>query len=52
MPRRDTNEGRVYLRRSSTKQESSLLTQLEWAIERARSMGVPLRATPADLDYM
>ena len=52
MDRRSTNEGRVYLRRSSSKQESSLATQLEWAIERARSIGVPLRATVADIEYM
>lgn len=52
MGRRVTHEGRVYLRRSSSKQESSLTTQLEWAVEKARSLGVPLRATIADLQHM
>lgn len=52
MKRRAINEGRVYLRRSSSKQESSLATQLEWAIEKARTLRVPLRATLADLYHM
>ena len=52
MGARITQEGRVYLRRSSSGQESSLSTQLQWAIDKAKSLGVPLSATLVDLEYM
>ena len=45
-------EARVYLRRSTSAQESSLETQLQWAIDQARRLGIPLRATLDDLAYM
>jgi hypothetical protein len=51
MPR-PKNQGLVYLRRSSDKQEISLPQQLEWAIAAAARDNVPLDATPADLAYM
>jgi DNA invertase Pin-like site-specific DNA recombinase len=43
---------RVYLRRSTSAQESSLETQLQWAIDAARRYGIPLRASLDDLKYM
>ena len=43
---------RVYLRRSTSAQESSLETQLQWAIDAARRHGIPLRASLDDLQYM
>src|SRR5262249_32968234 len=46
------NRGLVYLRRSSGKRETSLETQLAWACNEARKHGVPLDATPADLQKM
>ena len=46
------NEVRVYLRCSSTRQESSLATQLTWAIATAAERGIRLRATLEDLDHM
>ncbi|MFM7035787.1 MAG: recombinase family protein [Planctomycetia bacterium] len=46
------NAARVYLRRSTSAQESSLETQLQWAIDAARRVGIPLRASRADLAYM
>ena len=42
-------EARVYLRRSTSAQESSLETQLQWAIDQARRLGIPLRASLDDL---
>jgi len=45
-------EARVYLRRSTSAQESSLETQLQWAIDQARRLGIPLWATLDDLAYM
>ena len=52
MGARIKQEGRVYLRRSSSGQESSLATQLQWAIDKAKGRGVPLAATLADLEHM
>lgn len=52
MGARIMQEGRVYLRRSSSGQESSLATQLQWAIDKAKGRGVPLAATLADLEHM
>ena len=52
MGARIKQEGRVYLRRSSSGQESSLATQLQWAIDKAKDRGVPLAATLADLEHM
>lgn len=43
---------RIYLRRSDGKQEESLEQQLEWAIGRARQLGVTLDASAADLGHM
>lgn len=45
-------DARVYLRRSTSAQESSLETQLQWAIDQARRLGIPLRATLDDLAHM
>ena len=52
MTGRSKNEGRIYLRRSDSKQESSLETQLQWGIREAKRLGVPLEASLADLDHM
>lgn len=46
------NWARIYLRRSTSAQESSLETQLQWAIGAAKRYGVPLRASLDDLTYM
>jgi DNA invertase Pin-like site-specific DNA recombinase len=46
------NRGLVYLRRSGKRQETSLDTQLTWAIHEALQLGVTTDATPADLQYM
>jgi DNA invertase Pin-like site-specific DNA recombinase len=45
-------EGRAYLRRSSSGQESSLSMQLDYVIAAARQHGIPLQASPEDLEYM
>ena len=42
---------RVYLRRSTSAQESSLETQLQWTIDAARRYGIPLRASLDDLKH-
>ena len=52
MSARDTNQGLVYLRRSTGKQEKGLPTQLDWAVEQARLYGVQLDATRPDLEHM
>jgi hypothetical protein len=49
---RKKNRGLVFLRRSSGRQESSLQTQLEWAIREAEKLGVRLDACLADLELM
>lgn len=49
---RAQNQARVYLRCSSARQESSLATQLTWAIAAAAERGIRLHATLEDLDYM
>jgi DNA invertase Pin-like site-specific DNA recombinase len=49
---RTKNRGLVYLRRSNSKQEASLETQLAWAIAKAIELGVSLSASLADLQYM
>jgi DNA invertase Pin-like site-specific DNA recombinase len=46
------NQARVYLRCSSARQESSLATQLTWAIAAAAERGIRLHASLEDLDYM
>ena len=52
MSARSTNEGRVYLRRSLSKQETGIVEQLNWAIAEAAKAKVRLDACPADLQYM
>ena len=46
------DRGLVYLRRSTTKQESSLFVQLAWARKQAQMHGVAIEATDEDLEYM
>ncbi len=46
------NQARVYLRCSSARQESSLATQLTWAIAAAAERGIRLHASLEDLGYM
>ena len=52
MTARRTNRGLVYLRRSSGKQETSLQTQLEWAIVKASELGVKIEVEHNDLVHM
>ncbi len=52
MQGRLTKNGIVYLRRSSGRQETSLRTQLEWAIEKAHELQIFLDANLADLERM
>ena len=49
---RANNQGLVYCRRSTDKQEISLPSQVEWAIQAAGRQGVTLDATIADLEHM
>jgi hypothetical protein len=49
---RPKNLGLSYHRRSTGKQEISLPSQVEWAVEAARQHGVPLDASLADLAHM
>jgi DNA invertase Pin-like site-specific DNA recombinase len=49
---RPRNRGLVYLRRSDPKQGLSLPTQLNWAIDEAQRLGVPLEGDLNDLEYM
>lgn len=49
MSARTTNEGRVYLRRSLSKQETGIVEQLNWAIAEAAKANVRLDVSPADL---
>src|SRR4051812_18999068 len=49
---RTKNRGLAYLRRSSGRQEASLETQLQWAINEASRIGMPLRGSLADLERM
>jgi len=52
MASRQLGRGLAYLRRSTTKQELGIRSQLEWAIAEAKQRGVLLDATLADLDRM
>ncbi|MEX2172072.1 MAG: recombinase family protein [Pirellulales bacterium] len=52
MTDRPKDRGVVYLRRSTTKQESSFEVQLAWARKQAQVHGVALDATDADLKHM
>lgn len=49
---RPANDGRAYVRRSTTKQETGIFEQLNWAVAEAKKLGVRLDAAPADLEYM
>lgn len=49
---RTKNCGLIYLRRSGKRQETSLNTQLEWAIAKAKELGIRIDATPAELEHM
>ncbi len=49
---RSKNRGLVYIRRSTDKQEISLPSQLEWALNAARKAGIGLDAELTDLGYM
>lgn len=42
----------AYLRRSDNKQESSLDTQLTWALKKANQLGLALKVQRSDLDGM
>ena len=52
MSQRTKNEGLIYLRRSTDRQESSLAMQLQWGISEAKERGVRLDASLEDLDHM
>ena len=52
MAARPKNQSLVYLRRSTSRQEASLETQLQWAIAEATRLDVVLEAVPADLERM
>lgn len=49
---RPKNVGICYLRRSTNKQEVSLVVQLKWCMEEAERQGVKLDATLEDIDYI
>ncbi|MFY9586514.1 MAG: recombinase zinc beta ribbon domain-containing protein [Actinomycetota bacterium] len=52
MAPRIKNEGRTYVRRSTTRQETGIHEQLAWTITEAARLGVRLDAAASDLDYM
>ncbi len=52
MSTRIKNQARVYLRRSTSAQETSLETQLQWAIDAANQHGILLRASINDIKHM
>lgn len=52
MAERPTKQARVYLRRSTGKQQSGVYSQLEWAVDEARRYGVTLDADREALDHM
>lgn len=52
MPIRNQNEGLIYVRRSSNRQEASMETQLNWALQRAAELGVHVDASINDLNRM
>ena len=52
MAGRTKSKGLLYLRRSGDRQESSLETQMRWALEEAKKHGVSLEASVEDLQHM
>lgn len=52
MSTRIKNQARVYLRRSTSAQETSLETQLQWAIGAAQQQGILLGASIHDIEHM
>ena len=52
MSARAIDRGLVYLRRSGKRQETSLSTQLDWAIEEAKRLKIRLDASASDLEFM
>src|ERR1039457_4912791 len=52
MNTRTRNQGLVYLRRSTSKQETGIHEQLHWAIAEAGKLEVGLQGSPADLNEM
>lgn len=52
MAARSKGKGLVYLRRSTSRQETGIHAQLGWAGSAARVHDVPLDAGPQDLEYM
>lgn len=49
---RKKSRGLIYLRRSGTKQETSLQKQLEWALAEAKQHGVSVDASVEDVHHM
>ena len=52
MAARTKNKALVYVRRSKSKQETGIRTQLKWAIDAAKEHELQLDATPENLEYM
>ncbi|WP_254509203.1 recombinase family protein [Anatilimnocola floriformis] len=52
LPVRNQNEGLIYIRRSSNRQEASMETQLNWALQQAADLKVHVDASIKDLHHM